>query len=311
MCNVLWHVLGQLKGTMLEIFAASLHFKALIHLHQDILAVQKFRMFLETVAEDRSRDPLAGALFQPDISPPITSDACGESLSHWALGTLALYYTEHSPTRHSHPACLMQSIPQAKSLSPPTFHLHVTATLLSFQTTHNDLGVLDIRGMQTIQNVCSQTQSVLFSADFIGLTFGWESNYYQVFLWYMCWTSIKYVVLWDHNVTQADSFNMANLASFFFNYSPLTFQYVCVPFSSLLQPFPFSLVSLVFHHLQMPPPYTFLSAQFHSLATKDGPWSWYFVGLCSSVVHLSSGTDIHLAGIQKLTSLIEYYLMHQ
>ena len=158
----------------------------------------------------------------------------------------------------------MQSIPQAKSLSPPTFHLHVTATLLSFQTTHNDLGVLDIRGMQTIQNVCSQTQSVLFSADFIGLTFGWESNYYQVFLWYMCWTSIKYVVLWDHNVTQADSFNMANLASFFFNYSPLTFQYVCVPFSSLLQPFPFSLVSLVFHHLQMPPSYTFLSAQFHS-----------------------------------------------
>ena len=109
----------------------------------------------------------------------------------------------------------MQSIPQAKSLSPPTFHLHMTATLLSFQTTHNDLGVLDIRGMQTIQNVCSQTQSVSFSADFIGLTFGWESNYYQVFLWYMCWTSIKYVVLWDHNVTQADSFNMANSASFF------------------------------------------------------------------------------------------------
>ena len=91
----------------------------------------------------------------------------------------------------------------------------MTATLLSFQTTHKDLGVLDIRGMQTIQNVCSQTKSVLFLADFIGLTFGWESNYYQVFLWYMCWTSIKYVVLWDHNVTWADSFNMANSASFF------------------------------------------------------------------------------------------------
>ena len=91
----------------------------------------------------------------------------------------------------------------------------MTATLLSFQTTHKDLGVLDIRGMQTIQNVCSQTKSVLFLADFIGLTFGWEFNYYQVFLWYMCWTSIKYVVLWDHNVTWADSFNMANSASFF------------------------------------------------------------------------------------------------
>ena len=69
------------------------------------LAVQKFRKFLETVAEDRSRDPLAGALFQPDISHPITSDACGEPLSHWALGTLALYYTEHFPNQ-AFPSCM-------------------------------------------------------------------------------------------------------------------------------------------------------------------------------------------------------------
>ena len=69
------------------------------------LPVQKFRMFLVTVAEDRSRDPLAGALFQPDISHPITSDACGEPLSHWALGTLALYYTEHFPNQ-AFPSCM-------------------------------------------------------------------------------------------------------------------------------------------------------------------------------------------------------------
>ena len=90
---------------MLETFAASSHFKVLIHLHQDIPAVQKFGTFLETAAEDRSRDPLAGALFQPDISHPITSDARGEPLSHRAVGALALYYTEHFPNQ-AFPSCM-------------------------------------------------------------------------------------------------------------------------------------------------------------------------------------------------------------
>ena len=67
---------------MLETFSVSSHFKALIHLYQDILVVQKYGTFLETAAKVRSRDPLAGALFQPDISHPITSDAHGEPLSH-------------------------------------------------------------------------------------------------------------------------------------------------------------------------------------------------------------------------------------
>ena len=90
---------------MLEAFAVSSHFKVLIHLHQDIPAVQKYGTFLETVAKDRSRDPLAGALFQPDISHPITSDAHREPLSHRAVAALALYYMDHFP-HQAFPLCM-------------------------------------------------------------------------------------------------------------------------------------------------------------------------------------------------------------
>ena len=91
--------LGQLEGTMLETFAASAHFKALVHQHQDMPAVQKYRSFLETVTKDNSRDPLARALFQPDTSCLSTSNTLGEPLSHRALAALALYFTEHSPNQ--------------------------------------------------------------------------------------------------------------------------------------------------------------------------------------------------------------------
>lgn len=83
---------------MLETFAASSHFKVLLHQHQDVPAVREYTSFLETAAKDRSRDPLAGALFQSDDSHPSISDGRGEPLSHRALAALASYYADHLPT---------------------------------------------------------------------------------------------------------------------------------------------------------------------------------------------------------------------
>ena len=75
-------VLGQLEGTLLETFAASGHFKALIHQLQDIPAVHKFSSLLETATKDRSRDPLAGVVFGLDLSVSNVLDTQGEPLSH-------------------------------------------------------------------------------------------------------------------------------------------------------------------------------------------------------------------------------------
>ena len=66
---------------MLETFVASAHFKALLHWHQDIPAVQKYNSFLDIAAKDKSRDPLAGVLSPPDIFHPGTSVSPGKPLS--------------------------------------------------------------------------------------------------------------------------------------------------------------------------------------------------------------------------------------
>lgn len=90
-------VLGQLEGTLLEIFAASGHFKALLHQLQDIPAVHKFSSLLETATKDRSRDPLAGVVFGLDLSVSNVLDTQGEPLSHRAQSAVALYYAGHFP----------------------------------------------------------------------------------------------------------------------------------------------------------------------------------------------------------------------
>lgn len=91
-------MLGEFEGTMLETFAASSHFKALIHQHQDIPAIHKYRSLLEVAAKDNSRDPFTRALLKQDSAQP-NSRASGEPVSTRALAALTAYYAEYFPSQ--------------------------------------------------------------------------------------------------------------------------------------------------------------------------------------------------------------------
>ena len=84
---------------MLEMFAASAHFKALLHQHQDIPSIKKYCSFLDTACRNNSRDPFAGTLLEPDPSQPRASGVSGEPLSSRALAALVSYNAEHSPNQ--------------------------------------------------------------------------------------------------------------------------------------------------------------------------------------------------------------------
>ena len=107
---------------MLETFVASAHFKALLHRHQDIPAVQKYNLFLDIAAKDKSRDPLAGVLSPPDIFHPGTSVSPGEPLSPRALAALASYYADYFPN---------QGLPSFTSYSKHTLGKVTFATYIS------------------------------------------------------------------------------------------------------------------------------------------------------------------------------------
>lgn len=53
---------GQLEGTMLETFSASVNFRTLLQRHNDVPAVHKVVSIIDRATQDRSRDPLAGVL---------------------------------------------------------------------------------------------------------------------------------------------------------------------------------------------------------------------------------------------------------
>jgi hypothetical protein len=54
--------LGELEGTMLETFCASVNFKSLLLQHDDMPVVQKCRAVIEQATKDRSRDAFAGIM---------------------------------------------------------------------------------------------------------------------------------------------------------------------------------------------------------------------------------------------------------
>lgn len=109
---------------MLETFAASVHFKVLLHQHQYMPLMKKYCSFLNIASRDKSRDPFASALLEPDTSQPSASGVSGEPLSHQALAVLASYNAEHSPNQPL-PSYISYS---EHSIGKVTFTTYVSST---------------------------------------------------------------------------------------------------------------------------------------------------------------------------------------
>ena len=109
---------------MLETFAASVHFKVLLHQHQYMPLMKKYCSFLNIASRDKSRDPFASALLEPDTSQPSASGVSGEPLSHQALAVLASYNVEHSPNQPL-PSYISYS---EHSIGKVTFTTYVSST---------------------------------------------------------------------------------------------------------------------------------------------------------------------------------------